>query len=763
MNRKIVVSLMALAIIFAMTSVALAVQDPPGGSGNIMPNKYEKEVGVTGNNPDLQHFGTGTYKEYVQGMEDNTYSDAFDTSMHLYGTWNSPYTAGIDGFNYNDPQDYVADGDQNSSNGYRFQSGPHGGYLTSTHRCRECHAVHRAAGKFKLLRSDTRFEACDWCHGTGAGSGFNIQMDNDDNYSTEYNVGHTMGFGISSGKWKAPDDTYPAFTPNYWQGGFSCFDCHSPHANPKRMLGYNDQGQVKGLAWADPSYYNGETRYYSIINPGHGSVTDAPGASIKCVDCHKKVISGGNFVSGTPSAVPLYQSGSWLLIKNADREIAETSEVVSYYKVSDELDTPGTIEDIQIVAGEEISDMIYAYSEVIDGEPTVTAGQLHQFDAGVAYPVNKIPIDWNNPIGIAKAPDGNSGFDQRSSIPGEPSHSLIWNINEFCTDCHDGNSGLHTVVAPLFSEDRALRAETNESTADTNWRGSYDIAYGHDENSRHCGRQMQFNPENITVFGPHCRNCHKGSSSCGRCHSESSAGSMFGIGLPEPIYTDNIDYAAMNDYDRAPQIMKWDSVKKTWVLVDPYPGIQGQSTYHVKQTSTGESNMAIDSEFTMPHTDDPENANHSFMFKKSRTVDWYSGWREATGFVQVGQRMDQTTGAGVDCSDDGFSWPHRTLGWKMLKDDLFGLDFTGPEGTHSGNTVDRNNDGIAETVEDGYAEVGEYRTYGGQNYKVHDLDSVCLDCHNPTVWRATSASDHVDDPTTTVDDHNDELLTRGLP
>ncbi|MBS3908328.1 MAG: hypothetical protein KGZ93_01630, partial [Actinobacteria bacterium] len=201
---------------------------------------------------------------------------------------------------------------------------------------RECHAVHRAAGKFKLLRSDTRFEACDWCHGTGAGSGYNIQMDNDDAFTTEYNVGHTMGFGISTGKWKAPDDTYPAFTPNYWQGGFSCFDCHSPHANPRRMLGYDNQGQVKGLAWAEAGYYGGQTRYYSIVNPGHGSATDPPGDSISCIDCHKKVVDGsGNFVSGTPSAVPIYQAGSWLLIKNADCKIAETSEVVSYYYASD--------------------------------------------------------------------------------------------------------------------------------------------------------------------------------------------------------------------------------------------------------------------------------------------------------------------------------------------------------------------------------------------------------------------------------------------
>ncbi|PIU27717.1 MAG: hypothetical protein COT10_02100, partial [Candidatus Aquicultor secundus] len=117
------------------------------------------------------------YKEQGKNVASGNYTGSigFGTSTHPYGTWNSPYTLGIDGYNYNDAQDYTDDGTMTGTGLYT--SGPHGGYLTATHKCRECHAVHRAAGKFKLLRSDTRFEACDWCHGTGAGSGYNIQMD----------------------------------------------------------------------------------------------------------------------------------------------------------------------------------------------------------------------------------------------------------------------------------------------------------------------------------------------------------------------------------------------------------------------------------------------------------------------------------------------------------------------------------------------------------------------------------------------------------
>ncbi len=291
--KKALIILMAIAMVFAMTSLALA-------KGDITAKTFS--LGSKSQNDNTQIF-TGQYANgeptSTAGINGVNYSYPTEpTSTHPYGTWNSPYTLGIDGYNYNDSQDYTTDMMTNYYNtfapgtalgnainntstayfgtgtdqainqaGYNAfgTSGPHGGYLTSTHKCRECHAVHRAAGKFKLMRSNTRFEACDWCHGTGAGSGFNIETDNNDNYTTENNVGHTMGYGIESGKWKAPDDTYPAFTPSYWLGGFSCFDCHSPHANKSRMLGFNTKGTG--------GYLNAG---FFIADPGNSGLQNAP-------------------------------------------------------------------------------------------------------------------------------------------------------------------------------------------------------------------------------------------------------------------------------------------------------------------------------------------------------------------------------------------------------------------------------------------------------------------------------------------------------
>jgi len=550
--KKGLVILMAVAMLFAMTSLALA-------KGNIEPNTYS----TTSADRESSH----TWTETVQGVDTTHTYTGYATSTHKYGTWNSPYTAGIDGYNYNDFQDYVETGTQAPAAGDHtivlpmnpmmqneilvmfmdmlggdpgnlppnvqlaqvldgngdpvpnpfyeagdldmnqvlweihtvaagdFNSGPHGGYLTSTHRCRECHAVHRAAGKFKLLRSDTRFEACDWCHGTGAGSGFNIQMDNDDNYSTEYNVGHTMGFGISSGKWKAPDDTYPAFTPNYWQGGFSCFDCHSPHANPQRMLGYNESGDaIESIV----DVMTGQV--FNLGNPGHDLYTKG-GDGYAYTDMANFKIAWVPALGGPlpNKAKPYYLAGSWLLIKNPDREIAtgDYGEVpVDIWSVNSMMPN-GTApfggsmskdESVTVNAGMEIPDSVTM--------------KLTEFST-TPYPVNKMPIDWNNPIGSASiledtqmfgmAPQGVEpanpfpveGFDADDygyNIRNPFCKSLI--VDEFCTDCHDGNSGLHTEPAPLFSEDRALRADDNNSEA-PNWKGSYDIAYGHDTNVRH--------------------------------------------------------------------------------------------------------------------------------------------------------------------------------------------------------------------------------------------------------------------------------------
>ena len=104
------------------------------------------------------------------------------------------------------------------------------------------------------------------------------------------------------------------------------------------------------------------------------------------------------------------------------------------------------------------------------------------------------------------------------------------------------------------------------------------------------------------------------------------------------------------------------TIAYTTSTADAADDSQKLSTYYVFNTSTGQQNMYENSWTAAGVT-------YAF-YKKSRDVDWPSDWRTTTTIV------DSAT-INSFCSDDGFSWPHRTLGWMMLKDDLFGLGFDG--------------------------------------------------------------------------------------
>jgi hypothetical protein len=332
-----------------------------------------------------------TPKTYQRKYNDGT----TQTVTHPYGFWNDPTTAGRDTYNYNNVQDY------SYSNPYsKFKATPHGNYTTSTHKCRECHAVHRAAGKFKLLRADSRVEACDWCHGLGAGSGANIQMDNDDAYTQEYNVGHTMGFGTADGKFKAPDDTYPAYTPKYYMGGFSCIDCHSPHGNPQRILGGYPKPQTSD--WNTLAAQRGIT-YFAVAK---STTTIAPSQVTKLV-----IANPGHYPQYTGDTWgPTFSGGKWILVENPDVELRSDGTEIKDWDVS-------------------------AYN---------------------GYPVNKMAYDWDFPFG-----PNNDKTNVRVVKPSGSDYIAILTVNEFCADCHDGNAGRSTLQTKLFSEERALRGDAD--------------------------------------------------------------------------------------------------------------------------------------------------------------------------------------------------------------------------------------------------------------------------------------------------------------
>jgi hypothetical protein len=144
------------------------------------------------------------------------------------------------------------------------------------------------------------------------------------------------------------------------------------------------------------------------------------------------------------------------------------------------------------------------------------------------------------------------------------------------------------------------------------------------------------------------------------------------------------------------------------------------------------------------------------------------------------------TVVGQACVDCGFSFPHRTLGANMLKDELYGVDFDGTpisagaaRTTNHGTQVENANPGSAFeywTGEDRNATsiVEAVRTDDPrlEGVAAENMDSVCIDCHgdasywqgdDPSLAKTTSTSPL---PLGTYGSGTEmgwELLLKGLP
>ncbi len=164
-----------------------------------------------------------------------------------------------------------------------------GTYITAPGRCRGCHGF-TGVGYKTINIGKTDDGSCDWCHADGAGSAYFVVMDNDEFNGSEKGSGHSRGYGIASGKWRAPDDTYPAFAAKYWRGGMSCLDCHPAHPYPGQSLRHKAKG----------------TPFYEAINSDFDNniLTKNPDKEYN-VETGEEIYDGykGNFSSSIPYPV----------------------------------------------------------------------------------------------------------------------------------------------------------------------------------------------------------------------------------------------------------------------------------------------------------------------------------------------------------------------------------------------------------------------------------------------------------------------------
>jgi hypothetical protein len=135
-------------------------------------------------------------------------------------------------------------------------------------------------------------------------------------------------------------------------------------------------------------------------------------------------------------------------------------------------------------------------------------------------------------------------------------------------------------------------------------------------------------------------------------------------------------------------------------------------------------------------------------------------------------------GLNSQCIDGGFSFPHRTLGANMLKDEIYGIDYDGTpvaagDDRTAGAGIDLAaygniggqtwyNSWVSENTTDTSLGYGKWVESGTQlststAIAAENLDSVCLDCHgDATYWNG-------DDTTYWTPGKGWEVLVKGLP
>lgn len=164
---------------------------------------------------------------------------------------------------YNDPQQYT-----------EAPKGPHGGYTTTTNKCKDCHAVHIATGAYMLTRANERADTCKFCHDIGSpGIGTDVSLNEN---------GHGLdSTQTAQSEIAAPDDTAPQYkvTTDKW----GCLECHSVHDNQTvKLANYASTKLLK----KDPNPTGKTYLYYnpSLIDTATKETTQT--VSHWCSACH---------------------------------------------------------------------------------------------------------------------------------------------------------------------------------------------------------------------------------------------------------------------------------------------------------------------------------------------------------------------------------------------------------------------------------------------------------------------------------------------
>lgn len=164
-------------------------------------------------------------------------------------------------------------------------SGPHGDYISTSQKCEECHAVHRAESPFRLMRYQTVLQNCGYCHDPTFGittptvseramvmevipSSYRLGGHFREPKEVTVSPSLALEVGITS------DTTFT----------LTCSSCHSPHANPSITL--------PGEGWFQGDEDTTRSSHLLLCNPGSSTGSYHVYGGGWCADCHERRHNG---------------------------------------------------------------------------------------------------------------------------------------------------------------------------------------------------------------------------------------------------------------------------------------------------------------------------------------------------------------------------------------------------------------------------------------------------------------------------------------
>ncbi len=373
--RRVTATFVLALMIFTLSAVAAAFAVPPTVIST-------DTVSTTG----------GTT---APGASDFTYKDLQDAALKTEG--------GYSAFNGT----VGSDGVTPIPAGLGYTSSPHGGYDTTTNKCKVCHAVHRAEGAYYLLRADSQDDACSYCH-IGGSAHSSIVVYDLNPAGIDTTNGHTIGAACS-----VPDSSVRQYAQAVTLNGVDCDG--NPISEIIQVRAYDaNKLQMYRFARHHGQSDEGTGRSgYSKIGP----------LNLRCMSCHQT----HNAIDEVWRPRSFTNWPSWMYTGVVDGPfLPKGYKLLKRYPSASTTGTPNSFGYYD--PGQQV--------KVIEDSATVGVNYSNQYSAAFTYFENGVTAA--APIWIAQKFGAGPNDEGVHRYPNKVNQmALSW----WCADCHNLNVG----------------------------------------------------------------------------------------------------------------------------------------------------------------------------------------------------------------------------------------------------------------------------------------------------------------------------------